>query len=270
MTAYVIRPPHQSQYQPGASAFTRVNGCTWTTGANGARATTSIRPTPDYVHSQVKRTEEENPNSAGWTIGDLDLAMQRLGVPFADRRRDGWAVVVNLHDAGYYLALQGDSDQFGPRTCSGDFNGDHCIGVHPEEDERGWWWIDDPICKTGRYESPVVLRHYAEKLHRNVLFGQFMTKVPKNTGLRLRYGGQKANPYPDRTRTDEPNVRIHRTPTTADSTVVGTIKVKGTLWAAYQVTRTGDEYAGSRRWYGNKQGDRWVHSSRLVHEGGPT
>ncbi len=40
-------------------------------------------------------------------------------------------------------------------TISGAFDGDHCIGVHPATKSVGgvtFWWIDDPLCPTGRWE----------------------------------------------------------------------------------------------------------------------
>ena len=264
-----VKGPHFSQYDPGNSNLTRQSGCTWTTGSNGAAATTKKRPSPDTVHAQVKYWEETNSATPGWSMDDLDLAMSRLDVPFANRNFSGWGAVVAYHDAGYYLAVQGDSDQFGNSTCSGAFNGDHCIGIHPEEDELGRWLIDDPICKTARYEYASVIKRYALKLDSRVRFGQFTAKVPKNNGLILRYGGVKAKPYPDRTRTDEPFVNVHTKPT-IDSRVKTVIKVQGTLSLIYQWTDEGDEYKGSRKWGGNKAGDSWIHSARLFHEGGST
>jgi hypothetical protein len=179
--AYRIQP-HLSQYGGSNSAITRTSGCTWTSGANGANASTGSRLTPDQVHLQVKRSEETNPATPGWSMADLALAMKRLRVPFANHSGDGWGAVIAYHDAGYYVVVQGDSDQFGNGTCSGAFDGDHCIGIHPQEDAAGHWLIDDPICPTHRYESSAILKRYAEKLSPRVYFGQFTKKVPGLTG----------------------------------------------------------------------------------------
>lgn len=178
MTPYVNR--HESQYQPGASSRTRKSGCSWTSAANGADAATGgrIDPEPDAVLAKVKISEETSPRTPGWSLADVELAMKRLGVPFDERSGRGWDAVVAAHKAGLYIVLQGDSDQFGNGTCSGDFDGDHAIGVHPAEDRLGRWRIDDPICPGARYESPVVLRRYAEKFLKAVRFGVFTTPVP--------------------------------------------------------------------------------------------
>jgi hypothetical protein len=177
MTVY--QPHHESQYQAGASAITRSSGCTWTSGATGADAATAGKKdrTPDYIHSLVKRDEEQNPATPGWSLTDLDLAMKHLGVPFEVRSGRGWAAVVAAHDAGLYIVLQGDSDQFGNHTCSGSFDGLHAIGIRPGT-TAGKWPIDDPICPSVRSETPGVLFNYARKLAMDVFFGVFTQKVP--------------------------------------------------------------------------------------------
>lgn len=166
-------------YDVGSSPITRRAGCTWTTGANGADAATggAIDRTPDQVHALVKLGEETNPTTPGWSLRDLDLAMLRLGVPFAIRSGQGWAAVESALAAGLYVALQGDSDVFGGSTCSGTFDGDHCIGVRPILVD-GDAWVDDPVCPGVRLESLATLRRYAEKLAGGILFGVFTDPVP--------------------------------------------------------------------------------------------
>ena len=52
-----------------------------------------LDPTPDEVLGKVKRTEETNPATPGWSLADLDLAMSRMGVPFEIRSGQDWAGV---------------------------------------------------------------------------------------------------------------------------------------------------------------------------------
>lgn len=177
-------PHHRCQYD--YSSFTAVNGCTWTSGATGADASTGgrVNVSPDQVKAKVKRTEETNPLSAGWSMGDLDLAMSRLGVPFANRTGGQWGDVLTALDDGLYVVLQGDSDQFGNATCSGSFDGDHAVGLHPKRDSLGRQGMNDPICRSMRYETRATLREYAEKLARRIgeyprlRFGAFTIPVP--------------------------------------------------------------------------------------------
>lgn len=183
MSRYVNR--HVSQYAAGNSTVTRRTGCTWTSGVNGLDASTGgkVQRTPDQLHALVKPSEETNPDYPGWSIADLDKAMARLDVPFTNRSGQGWDAVLAEGAKGKYLVIQGDSDRFGNNTCSGKYDGDHCIGVHPDTktdpDGSIWWWINDPICPTGRWERDTIIRAYAQKLAQNVYFGSFDVPVPQ-------------------------------------------------------------------------------------------
>lgn len=179
MTLYLN--PHRSQYAPTASARTLQSGCTWASGANGADASTggAIAPLPDAVLAKVAANEETSPATPGWSLQDLALAMSRLGVGFVIRSGTGWLALEKALDVyKQYVVLQGDSDQFANATCSGAFDGDHAIGVHPQRDAAGRQLINDPICPTGRWETRAVLRAYAEKLSPTVRFGVFSSPVP--------------------------------------------------------------------------------------------
>jgi hypothetical protein len=172
---------HRSQYDGSALAS---ENCTPTSGANGARASTggTIDRAGGQIRSLVARNEETNPATPGWSLEDLKLGMSRISpsVPF-EIRSGGWSGVVAAHDAGLFVALQGDSDQFGDGTCSGAFDGNHCVGIHPgtAADGTGTWPLADPICPTRRQEKPVTLRAYAEKFGgTSFRFGVFTTPVP--------------------------------------------------------------------------------------------
>lgn len=186
MTSYLNA--HRYQYATGQSTRTRRQGCTWSSAACGADASTGgrVNLTPDQVLAQVKPSEETNPITPGWSLTDTALAMSRLGVPFAVRSGQRWTNVEAVLNAGYGVLLQGDSDQFSDATCSGAFDGDHAIFLHPEQDAQGRQRIDDSICKAHRYETRANLRKYAEKFGARVsgrtggvvYFGVFTTSVP--------------------------------------------------------------------------------------------
>lgn len=181
MTYYV--QDHVSQYDPSCSAFTRRNGCTWTAGCNGIGATSGGRyhPSPDYLHSLLPNAAETNPYTPGWSIPDLVRACSRYGITIVDRSGKGWADVIDQLEAGHYVVVQGDSDQFGNATCSGEFDGDHCIGISPNRrlyNGRRQWLIDDGICPDGRWEYEDVLKRYAQKLNFGIQYGAFLGRVP--------------------------------------------------------------------------------------------
>lgn len=176
--------PHWYQYLATNSFATRRSGCTWVSLANGIACITGgrYRPSPDRLHGLVLPREETSPTTPGWSIPDARLAASRFGaIDLQDRTGGGWAGVIAALDAGQYVLLQGDSDRFGNNTCSGTFDGDHCIGVHPKKrivNSITQRWVDDPICPGGRWESEHVLRAYAEKLSASIRFGVFTQKVP--------------------------------------------------------------------------------------------
>lgn len=181
-----VPTPHRSQYNADSPPRTRREGCTPTTGANGANASTGGRVdlTGAQVHALIPPEQETNPHVPGWSLVDLDRAMEKLvvSVPFERRSGRGWPAVVAALEAGLYVALQGDSDQFGNGTCSGVFDGDHCIGVDPATrtvNGQRQWWVNDPICPDGRWEDEATLRRYATKLTPSVLFGVFTNPVPR-------------------------------------------------------------------------------------------
>lgn len=179
MTLYVNEHVQQYDY----SYFTRVNGCTWTSGANGVRATTGGRkaPSPDYLHSLLPRYQETSPTTPGWSIPDLRAALSKYGMSLVDRSGKGWYDLLGQLDGGHYCVVQGDSDQFGNATCSGAFDGDHAVGIHPRRRISNGYaqrWIDDPICPDGRWEYEFVLRRYASKLNPGIQYGAFFGRVP--------------------------------------------------------------------------------------------
>ena len=174
---------HQSQSQPGTTSVTRRYGCTWTSLANGVGAITGgdSHPTPDQIHAVLPRSEETDPTFPGWSMADAVHAMSRYGVGFQSHWGDGWSDFITALLGGHYGVLQGDSDQFGNNTCSGAYDGPHAIGVSPNHrtvnGEREWW-IDDPICPTGRWEKESVLRRYAVKFYSGISWGIFNQPVP--------------------------------------------------------------------------------------------
>lgn len=175
---------HRSQYATGASARLRSMGCTPTSLANALRCATGgqVDLSGDQVLALVAPAEETNPTSAGWSLEDAGLASSRIsGAPPFAIRRAPWAEVVAALAAGYGVVLQGDSDQF-PSGCSGAFDGDHAVFVHPDQ-VSGLQRLGDPICSTWRQESPTILQRYAEKLSGILVrFGICMTTIPSIGG----------------------------------------------------------------------------------------
>ena len=253
---------HQSQLAPGNSAITRSSSCTWTSLANGISNTTGGKnhPTPDNVHAHVKHSEETNPATPGWSLPDAILAAKRMGYVVANGSGERWAAVLEAVTAHHYVLVQGDSDQFGNATCSGKFDGDHCIGVKGQRAGGAELLIDDPICPTERWERAAVVRRYAEKLDPGVRFAVFALTIPQPKHVTLRYGA-KALPKPTvkTIHVGPQHANVRARPTT-EARVLNTRK-SGGKWTAWQVTNKGEKVGGSSVWFGNRTGQRWLHES---------
>lgn len=169
--------PHLSQFAAYESKRTQSSGCTWTSGAMGANNSAGLHLTGDDVLAKVLRTEETSPGTPGWSLADLDKAMARLGVPFAIGT-GGWSGLRAARAKGYGIVLQGDSDQFSNATCSGRFDGDHAIYLHPASAGTAWW-TGDPICSAGRWEEESVLHRYAADFRPSISYGIFTRPVPR-------------------------------------------------------------------------------------------
>ena len=270
MTLYLNA--HSSQYQAGASTATRRAGCTWASVANGIDASTGgrLRPTPDQVHALLPNAEETNPATPGWSIPDAVRAASRMGITLADLTGEGFESALSFLAQGHAILLQGDSDQFDGTSCSGAYDGDHCIHVHPRSKLEGgvrWQWVNDPICSTGRWERVSVLRRYAEKLHATVRFAVFTERVPEVVPapppakpVVLRHGASKlAKPVTKTIRVPRGRKANVRTAPRTSARAVAHLP-NGSKFTAYQVVH-GQTLAGSARWYGNRTGTRWLHSS---------
>lgn len=175
------RGDHRTQFDGSAKAGAN---CTPTSGANGAREATDgeYDHSGGYVRGLVAVSEETNPASPGWSLGDLDKAMSRAGVPFEPKVGAGWASLKAWRDKGCGIVLQGDSDQFSNGTCSGAFDGDHAVYIHPETrvvDGATQWLLGDPICSGWRWELESELRQYATKFNASISFGVFPTPLRK-------------------------------------------------------------------------------------------
>lgn len=85
----------------------------------------------------------------------------------------------------------------------------------------------------------------------------------------LRYGGVRTSPFPDRTRVANApkgrRVNIRRAPNRDQAPVDSA--ANGDVFIAWQHAR-GEQLGGSRLWYGNQNGNRWIHSANLIGEGG--
>jgi hypothetical protein len=195
-------------------------------------------------------------------------APTRIGVPgFPTTFSSLW---VRLQP-GSGASVQGSFRRFPPghryRRWDPDFVGGHCAYVQRESRTERVWWMDPlaPSSYAGEWMTKADLQRYVDGFPG----GHLIAPVAEPFHAHFRYGGRATNPFPDRTRADEDQVRVHWRPSVTDATVIDHLE-RDELFVASQLTERGDTFRGSTRWYGDHHGRRWVHAARLRREGGAT
>lgn len=186
--------------------------------------------------------------------------------------------------SGRGFLLQGNTQPDGRGNVNHAVWVNHPIGGTPGDPDG--FWVMDPWSTGPAFWSYAKTKAFALALHP---YGEADPRTLKSLGINgiyalifpdtephahLHYGGAKTAPFPDALKTHPPvagrrvNVRS-RPDRLAAGDVVGTLPT-GTPWTAFQVTTTGAKPAGSssRTWYGNHDGNRWIHSSGVVGVGG--
>jgi hypothetical protein len=170
---------HKDQFD--GSLFEGEN-CTPTAVANGADAATTgvVNHSGGWWRSKLPRSSETDPQTAGWSIPDADRACMVVGVGFVNSTGQGPNGFRTALAGSKYVILQGMSWVFSNATCSGDFNGPHCIGIHPRYriiSGVRYRWIDDGICEIGRWEKESVILNYGSKISSGLRMGYFTNPV---------------------------------------------------------------------------------------------
>ena len=231
----------------------------------------------------------------GTNLAQVDAAVNKLGVNLDVRTPTSVANFDNELHAGRGAVLQGaESATKGTKwQASETFGGNHAWWVN---EARGWrlvsgswtpaeYLVYDPLAdgrRKGIARSPFWLpRSYLLTFARRLDIGSRLlgpglvyAGFTRDTEPHFHgaFGGVATRPFPDRTRAVAPKgkrVNVHFRPDTKSATVISTL-ADGDLFIAYQKTNQGEAFRGSRIWYGDHQGSRWVHESRLSHEGGQT
>lgn len=177
MAITLYQGTHRTQFDGSPKAN---ENCTPTSGANGIRASTGGRldKSGAQVRTYVRQDEETSPGTPGWSLTDLKLACSRIGAPFTIGH-EGWAGVLRALGNRQFVVLQGDSEEFPNGTCSGVFDGDHAVGIHPDlVPDNANLLLADPICRQRRWESATTLRRYAANFRDSISYGYFLSPVP--------------------------------------------------------------------------------------------
>lgn len=143
-----------------------------------------------------------------------------------------------------------------------------CLVFDPWSAGPAWWsWA-----KVKAFAA--ALHPYGEADPRLLGPGRFYALIFPDTEphFHSRYGGARSSPFPDRLIAHSPaagrRVNVRTRPDRINPADIAGTLATGTAWVAYQVTKSGIALAGSKTWYGDHSGARWIHSSGVTGVGG--
>lgn len=229
--------------------------------------------------ADVRRATDEpipRPGNPGLTLDQVSAAASRWGVRLDVHRRMPWGELADALRAGHAAVLQLSYEPLRASSFAGSrtFGGGHAIAVFPG------WWVIDPLADgraAGIYRGPGV---YPESLLRTAA-GQLVLRVDAKgrvtdrVGLGAAYAalGSRTHlpaapviyafdgvPKSRGTYTTTVAANLRTAPAVRPGTLVRVLPAGEAVYIA-QRTDTGQSVAGSRRWYGDATGARWLHSS---------
>ena len=224
---------------------------------------------PAGWHTVAEREALERSDSradeTGASVDDLVVAVKRrYGITL---RKLDVPIDVALTRVGTALALEGNNATL-PTWLQHRFTGSHAVCVIPLGNGRVQW-LDpmDPMGFGGNTIDAAIVARWAWGQSRAcvVAKGEFAPVVPAATppaapAVTLAYGGRADVRGTWRVKVSAANVR---TKPFLSGTVAQVLN-SGATFTNAQTTDSGELVAGSRRWYGDRTGKRWIHSSLVT------
>jgi hypothetical protein len=138
------------------------SGCTMSSGADAMAYGSAGELTPWGGRLRHAQSDLEG----GTDLQDLREAFEELGETLTIKSGQGWGAVVDAHEAGRAIVIQGTGEVPG----AGDFAGGHacCIGTETHSDGR-WLW-GDPLCSDWQWIQPGAIRSWAERWQSSIAF----------------------------------------------------------------------------------------------------
>lgn len=116
---------------------------------------------------------EQGDLEGGCDLGDLRDAFRALGEELTIRSGSGWSAVVDAHEAGRAIVIQGEGDTPG----SGDFAGGHACSIGIETSSDGRWLFGDPVVSDWQWIQPSAIRAWAERWQSSIAFATTIVAV---------------------------------------------------------------------------------------------
>lgn len=210
------------------------------------------------------RSAAEKPHSGGLTPAEVKeglhdaLGLNAAYVAKSDipaKVRAGYAVIVPLNAGSLPSHL---------RRWQPNFAGGHSICLVGVSSSGKFGWFDPlaPAGYSGEWVNWSDIDQAVWSSGALALPKYVAPPAPPAPAPTLKYGGKAMSGRKKVTKND---VRIREKPTTS-ARILRQVD-SGATFAARQYTDTGTSVSGSRRWYGTRDGNKWVHSSLVRSDG---
>jgi hypothetical protein len=145
------------------------SNCTMSSGADAIAYATR----GELVPWGGRLRHEQGDLDGGTDLYDLRAAFAALGEELTIRSGAGWGAVVDAHEAGRAIVIQGEGDTPG----AGDFTGGHACAIGIETASDGRWLFGDPVVSDWQWIQPSAIRTWAERWQSSIAFATTIVVV---------------------------------------------------------------------------------------------
>jgi hypothetical protein len=139
------------------------SGCTMTA---GALAIAYQQPRGGLAPWGGDMRHRQTDLAGGTDLYDLRTAWSAYGEQLNIRSGAGWSELVEAHDQGRAIVVQGSGNVPGAET----FDGGHACAIAPETQADGDWLFGDPLATGWQWVTPSSIRSWAERWQSSIAF----------------------------------------------------------------------------------------------------
>jgi hypothetical protein len=104
--------------------------------------------------------------SGGTDLYDAADAWRSYGETLTIKSGSGWSALVDAHQAGRAIVIQGEGNVPGAET----FDGGHACAIAPETHSSGDWLFGDPLASGWQWVAPSAIRSWAERWQSSIAY----------------------------------------------------------------------------------------------------
>jgi hypothetical protein len=207
------------------------------------------------------------PHSGGLTPAQVKTGLQKALRVTADYISKGDIPNRLAHNYGIIVPLTAGSLPSHLRRWQPSFAGGHTVFMCGRNSSGKFGWFD-PLAPSGYSGEWVNWSDVDQAIWTSgvLVLPKYVAPArpapPPVPAATLKYGGKAMS---GRKKIKLNDVRVRSKPYT-NASIIHTYDI-GATFAARQYTDSGTSVSGSRRWYGTRDGNKWVHSSLVASDG---